>query len=97
MSLSHRQIIDLPVFTKSGQRLGYIIRFDLDELEQKISRYYVKTHQGIVGLFDQELSIAPKQVISLNHEKMVVDDAIVEAAEKRSLEATSKNPLPINN
>jgi len=95
MAINHRKIINLPVFTKSKTRVGYITGFDVDELEQRIVSYYVKTHQGLVSIFDKELLISPRQVISIDKEKMIVDDATVKASAEKKDRAVSKKAIPL--
>ncbi|MDD5567459.1 MAG: PRC-barrel domain-containing protein [Patescibacteria group bacterium] len=94
MVLQNKELIKLPVYTKSNTHLGYITHFDVDELEQKIARYYVKTHQGIVGLFDQELIILPGNVISLTVEKMVVEDGVIKELVEKEARMASKGVVP---
>lgn len=86
MTLSSKQLHNLPVYTRSGAHLGFVVGFDLDELEQKITQYRVKTRQGITGLFESELLISTQQVISLSTEKMIVDDL----AQKQSVAEAAK-------
>ncbi len=95
MSLNNKKIINLPVFTQANIRLGYVSGFEIDELEQKIKHYHIKTHQGIAGLFEQELLISCKQVISLDKEKMIVEDAVIKESLKRGKEA-NKGAVPIS-
>lgn len=74
MILSHKNLIGLPVETKSGQALGLISNFDLEVDEQRIIRYYVKSSRMITGLLKKQLIVSASQVISITSEKMVVDD-----------------------
>ena len=43
MQLSHRQILGIPVETKSGQKLGVVVSFEIDSEQQIVSRYVVKS------------------------------------------------------
>lgn len=73
MNLTNNDLIHLPVETQSGQHLGRISSFEIDLENQSIIRYYVKT--GLIkGLWHQELIIAKNQVISVDSEKMIVED-----------------------
>jgi sporulation protein YlmC with PRC-barrel domain len=74
MILSHKNIIGLPVETKSGETLGTISHFDLEVDEQKIIRYYIKSSRMITGLLKKQLIVSASQVVSLTSEKMIVDD-----------------------
>ncbi len=77
MNLKNKDLINLPVETKSGQSLGRIVEFEIDVLTGKIVNYYVKSGNVIKGLFKDELIINQSQVVSLDKEKMVVEDNVV--------------------
>jgi sporulation protein YlmC with PRC-barrel domain len=75
MKIQSNDLINLPVYTQSGQHLGRIDSFDIDLETYTITHYYVKT--GLIkGLWHQQLVIAQSQVISISKEKMVVEDNI---------------------
>lgn len=85
MAISHKELINLPVYTKSDIHLGYIAQFEIDELSQKVTRYVVNTHKGIAGLFKQQLFISPQQVVHIDRTKMVVEDLVLKLkAEERT-------------
>lgn len=73
-----KAIINLPVETKSGQKLGRVVDFEIDPLTGKITDYYVKSVNVIEGLFQKELIINQSQVISIDKKKMMVEDGAVE-------------------
>ncbi|OGY49478.1 MAG: hypothetical protein A3J65_03640 [Candidatus Buchananbacteria bacterium RIFCSPHIGHO2_02_FULL_45_11b] len=74
MKISSNDLINLPVFTQSGQNLGRVYSFDLDIDNNAVVSYYVRT--GLIkGLWHQQLIISPRQVISISKEKMVVEDS----------------------
>ena len=76
MYLSNDNIIKLPVFTKSGDKLGQVSHFEVDTISQQIVKYYVKSGGLVNELLrkDKELIIDQSQVISISAEKMVVED-----------------------
>ncbi len=74
--LRKHNLIGLPVETRSGASLGRIQDFELDPLEQRILRYTVRARRLIGDLLRHDLLVASSQVISLDAEKMVVDDAV---------------------
>lgn len=76
MILSHKNLLNLPVETKSGQVMGLVSHFDLEVDEQRIFRYYVKSGRIISGLLNKELIISAGQVISINEKKMIVEDSV---------------------
>lgn len=94
MVLNHKQIVNLPVYTKTETRVGFISHFDVDELEQKIVRYYIKPHQGIASMFGSELLVSPKQVISITREKMIVDDLAIKQTFEENERVVSKRAVP---
>ncbi|MBU1164597.1 PRC-barrel domain-containing protein [Patescibacteria group bacterium] len=79
MVLENQDLINLPVQTKSGDNLGRINHFEIDQ-NQHIVRYFVKS--GLIqGLWKDQLIIHRDQVISINKEKMVVDDNVMAVKE----------------
>lgn len=78
MQLSHRQILGLPVETKSGQKLGVVAYFELDSEQQTVSRYIIKPAL-MPRILAKELIISAGQVISLNNARMIVDDTVIPA------------------
>ncbi len=97
MALSHKQIINLPVFTNTETRLGSVSSFEIDELEQRIVRYHIKPNQGVASMFGSELIVSHKQVISLTKEKMIVDDLAIKQEAKEKARLVSKRALPAGN
>ena len=71
-------VLHVPVYTQLGTYLGRVSSFDVDVVTHQITSYHVRT--GLIkGLWYQELLIAPRQVISLTEEKMVVEDTAIPA------------------
>lgn len=92
MLIPHKQLLGLPVETKSGDKLGLIDGFNLESDSHLIYQYLVKP-AGLSKIFSQELIINRQQVLSLSAEKMVVDDLVYkQLADVKN--ATAKNPLP---
>ena len=80
MLISSSDLINLPVYTPSGQHLGRVDSFEVDIDGHAIVRYHVKT--GLIkGLWHQKLIIHPSQVISISLEKMVVEENTLEQPE----------------
>jgi len=77
MELTHKQLIHLPVVTKSGQSLGKVVRFSVDTESQHVAKYFVKSSVLIPDLFDNELIVYYRQVLSLTEKEMVVEDAVI--------------------
>ena len=75
MNLTNNDLIHLPVETQGGQYLGRISSFEIEPASQSIIRYYVKT--GLIkGLWHQELAVSKNQVVSVDSQKMIVEDNI---------------------
>ncbi|RJR30982.1 PRC-barrel domain containing protein [Candidatus Parcubacteria bacterium] len=88
MVLENQDLINLPVYTKSGRFLGRINHFEIDEGSQSIIRYFVKS--GLIqNLWKKQLIIHRSQVISITKEKMTVDDSAHALEEKVIRLATS--------
>lgn len=92
MMLTKKNLLDLPVYTESGQRLGRVVDFELDIEKHLIARYHVKSRDLIKGLLNKELIIANDQVISVTAEKMIVEDAMIAISKK----VAAKKAVPIS-
>jgi len=87
--LQDKEIKNLPVYGKSGSKIGRVVGFDLDPESQAIVSYYVKPQQVIKGIFEGKLIVSREQVIEINKEKMIVDDSVVQSNEKKVKIASS--------
>ncbi|OGY91081.1 MAG: hypothetical protein A3H70_04280 [Candidatus Komeilibacteria bacterium RIFCSPLOWO2_02_FULL_48_11] len=87
MLLEHKQIIGLPVATKSGERLGKVASFNLESGSQTVHQYQVGS-LGLGKLFAKDLIIHRDQVVSIDDKKMLVDDLVVSAL---ALEKKNRN------
>ena len=86
MRIQNNDLVNLPVYTKSGEHLGKVSSFEIDADSGKIENFYVKT--GLIeGLWHEQLVIHHSQVIEITAEKMVVEN--LELKEK----LPSLNPL----
>jgi len=74
MNLRKKQLINLPVYSRSGDKLGHLVDFELNAEEQRISKYYVRGENIIKELIEDDLIIDQSQVISIDLKKMVVED-----------------------
>lgn len=72
MLISASQLKDLPVFTFSGQKLGYVLDLEIEVETQIIANLIVK--RGILG---KQLIINRNQIKSFTAEKIIVDDTVV--------------------
>ncbi len=88
--LNKKQLLDLPVYTKSGQHLGKVVDFLLDSATHQIVQYTVRGSDLLATLLPhRELLVSEKQVISVSEEKMVVEDTVtpVLSAERKTVAA----------
>lgn len=84
MVLSNKNLIGLPVLTKSGLLLGKVKSFEVDGDTQTILNYNIKSKSLVGKLLSEkvdELIINRNQVISVSEEKMVVQDNAVREIE----------------
>jgi len=93
-------LINLSVETSSGNALGAVSGVDIETETHAIKSYRVKSKGIIKGLLNDELVISSTQVISIDKDKMVVNDnavtekildakKIVQVARNTSPEVTS--------
>jgi sporulation protein YlmC with PRC-barrel domain len=76
MQLSCRQIVGLPVETRSGLRLGVVASLEIDAEQQAVARYLVRPAL-LPRLLARRLVVNAAQVVSLTDEKLVVEDGLV--------------------
>lgn len=72
MILRGNKIIGLPVYTKSNQHLGRVKNLEIDSVSQAVINYIVRR-----GFLSEDLIINRNQVVSLEEDKLVVDDGMV--------------------
>ena len=87
MQLNTKNLINLPVITQNGQPLGKISDFVIEADSQQIIKYYVKSNQLIKNILKGELIIHRDQVISLDNQKMVVENNIAKEEERAFVKA----------
>jgi sporulation protein YlmC with PRC-barrel domain len=69
-------LLKLPVHTKSGTHLGRVAGFDFDIDAHAILRYRIRPKGLASRLLKSPLLIAREQVLSIDAEKMIVDDNV---------------------
>lgn len=77
MQFRDKDLRGVPVFTKSGDKIGKLVGFLIDTNQHTVAQYLVSRSRLISRILPEELSISPSQVISLDVEKMVVDDMVI--------------------
>lgn len=73
--MPHRDLLKLPVFTKSGVFLGTVVQFDVELDAQRLHSYTVRQRRLLVP--SGEFAVSREQVISIDRTRMIVDDAVV--------------------
>ncbi len=78
MIINFKKLINLPVFTESGQKLGKVCDLELATESHQIKKYLV----GGNFLNATQYLISPGQVKSISADKIIVDDACLKQEEK---------------
>lgn len=96
MKLTDRQLIGLPVVTVSGQAVGKIVGFEWESEHHLILNYHVSPNPLVtrwLGMRNSVLIVGRRQVVSVDVERMVVEDAVVHDASSVTEKITS-SPQP---
>ncbi|HSD12845.1 MAG TPA: PRC-barrel domain-containing protein [Patescibacteria group bacterium] len=76
----------VPVVTKSGDKVGKLAAYVIDAGRHEIAQYVVARSSLLSKILPDELLVHPDQVVSLDAEMMVIEDAAVtERAEARRI------------
>lgn len=92
--LDVKQLLKLPVYTKSGTRLGKVVGFAFDGDAQMIVQWSVRPKGMAAQLVGSDLLIRREQVISITEERMVVEDGVqkeMELARARAIGLVSES------
>lgn len=74
------------VVTRSGEKVGKLMAFELDADSHEVAQYVVARASVLAAFMPTELLVHPSQVVSLDNELMVIDDALLaERAEARAI------------
>ncbi|MBN1779291.1 MAG: PRC-barrel domain-containing protein [Candidatus Buchananbacteria bacterium] len=76
MELDGKKIIGLPTETRSGQYLGKVKSIDFDQTTGKVTYIYVRP-VWTKRFFCRQFIIHRDQVVSLQENKLVVDDTSI--------------------
>ena len=74
--LDEKTLIGLPVYTERGTHLGKTAGFDVDADSHLIRRYRVKPRGLAARMIRTPLLVAREQVLSVDAEKMVVEESV---------------------
>lgn len=87
-------LINLPVYTKSGQRIGRVRDLQLDESGRAVQQYVVHTGNLLPQFLGKDLLVHYSQVIEITAERMIVADTMDPALKKTSGRRQSISPSP---
>ena len=90
MLIKYDHLTDLPVFTKSGVKLGKIFDLEIDIDSHAVFQYIVRTS------FVSRTSylIKPAQVLSIDEKRLVVDDGVMKEVKKEVQRGLSPGMQP---
>jgi len=88
MTLTTKQLINLPVFTESGQKIGKVFVLEVDEKNHVIEKYVVKTN-NFFKFAPTTLLLSPRQIVRINEKDMIVTDATIRILEKKQIKKNS--------
>lgn len=90
MRYRDKELRNVPVETKSGTMLGKLSGYVMDSESHKVVQFIVKKAHPLAKILPSELLVHSDQVISIEPNRIVVDDA-VEAASEREAAVSAKH------
>lgn len=97
MLIRSDNLIGLPAETKSGLLLGKVKNLEIDNENHTVERYIIKRRNLIGNLLrdaPEELIVGRAQVLSIDEEKMIVEDGAVEMEKKAKLTRGLRENVP---
>lgn len=88
MRLNSKDLMGLPVHTRSGTALGKVSSLDVDCDTGRIATMHVKTRGLVPGLMDHELMVTWDQIIEITEKEVIVQDNTVPAGASALATAT---------
>lgn len=96
MLISAKKLIGLRVETKTARHLGRVRDFDIDADTLEIRKIYIRPAGIVKGLTDGDLIVAKSAVLSVDENKMTVEDlAAGELAEESASQRVAVKSSPI--
>lgn len=77
MRMRDAELRGLPVVTERGEKVGKVAAIVLDIERHEVVHYVVAKSRLLSALLPDDLLIAPAQVVSVDEERMVVEDNAV--------------------
>lgn len=88
MLINWNELKKLPVYTKLGMRLGRVSGMELDVESHLVRTYFVRK-----DFLSDELSISRSQIVSIDKDKVVVEDGAVSDAARESSGAVAREEI----
>lgn len=88
MLIMIKKLLNLPVITQSGSKLGGVRDIEID-IESHLVRTYHVGHK-LPGM--EKHLIAPSQVVSITAEKMIVKDGVMPEPSKGTFKTKTSTP-----
>lgn len=77
MRIRDAELRGLPVVTERGEKVGKVAAIVLDADRHEVVHYVVAKSRLLSALLPDDLLIAPGQVVSIDEERMIVEDNAV--------------------
>lgn len=77
MNINTRDLVGLPVQTRSGNSIGKVASLDVDTDTGRVAAFHVKSGGLVAGLLGDELLVSWDAVIELTSKALIVADATV--------------------
>ena len=90
MRFRDKDLRNLPVVTREGDRIGKLSALVVDTESHAVVQYVVVRSRLLPALLPQELLVHPSQVISIDEDKMVVKGEFVQAEAEAAIEITKQ-------
>lgn len=95
--ISVQHVLQLPVYTVAGKRLGKVADVELDTDTHQVRTYLVRPGRLTQPLARHALRIHRDQVVAITAERMIVDDAVGRAAaDQRARGVPRGAPSPLS-
>ncbi len=79
MNMNTKDLIGLPVQTRSGIAIGKVVSLDMDVDTGRVVSFHVKSGNLVTGLLSDELMISWASVVELKPKALIVADNTVPA------------------
>lgn len=85
MQVRDSNLRGLPVFTENGTRLGRVVSIIIETANHEVVHYAVKRPRRLADPLPGELLVHPRQIISVDDRKMVVQDLLIKEGVRENI------------